>query len=167
MALQGQLPSSFGLLACVLLFSCSRMPDEVISSDELISKEKGRYYYNDVLYSGTLIEYDSLGNKVAEVALEKGVRNGVSKYWWPNGNLKREAGYLDGAYHGEVSEFYENGSPYAVFHYEQGHESGSQKVWKSDGRIKANYDVIDGRKYGLTGVKNCINVLEEDSLYLF
>ena len=70
-------------------------------------------------------------------------------------NKKFDDGYY---YEGDVKVWYPDGSLFQHFKYKKGHEDGAQKVWKSDGRIKANYVVRDGRRYGLTGVKNCINV---------
>jgi len=148
-------------LLALLLVSCNVAPAEISTGDPALTKEKGIVYYNDVAYSGMVLTYDESAQLVSEVQLEKGIQEGVSKFYWPNGTLKRMAHYHNGVYHGTVSMFYENGNAFAFFNYVNGQESGLQQMWKSDGRIKVNYEVINGRKYGLTGVKNCVNVLEE------
>ena len=45
-----------------------------------------------------------------------------------------------------------------VSNYKNGYEHGQQKIWYPDGRIKSNYIIKNGRRYGLLGIKNCINV---------
>ena len=47
--------------------------------------------------------------------------------------------------------------------YENGYEKGVQKIWWPDGRIKSNYIIKNNRRYGLLGVKNCVNV--SDSIF--
>lgn len=149
-------------LSLIFLVSCSGRPERITMSDENLIKKKGVYYFKDEPYSGILEEYDASKNLIGESELVDGKKNGVSKYYWPNRTLKFEANYKNGFYHGSVKRYFENGELLSWFNYDNGHESGKQQMWKSDGRIKVNYEVIDGRKYGLTGVKNCVNVLEED-----
>ena len=38
-----------------------------------------------------------------------------------------------------------------------GYEEGSQKAWWQNGVIRANYVVKNGRRYGLIGLKLCMN----------
>lgn len=92
----------------------------------------------------------------------EGKKVGVHMGWWPNGNKRFEYHYSEDMYHGKVREWYENGQLYKRFHYKDGHEEGFQQMWKPDGRIAANYEVRNGRKYGLTGVKNCTSVWEDE-----
>ena len=152
--------SSFLLL---FLVSCGvEMPSDPIPfTYEGVTKTKGIYYYQGEPFTGTFIEIISSGDTSIIEEYVDGKKNGTSKVWWPLGVLKFEAHYQDGLYQGQVSEWYVDGQPYSVFNYDKGYEAGKQIAWKSDGRIKANYEVINGRKYGLTGVKNCINVFEE------
>jgi antitoxin component YwqK of YwqJK toxin-antitoxin module len=139
------------------------MPERINSADKNLKKEKGVYNYNGSEYSGILEEYDTKGQLLSEIKLVNGKKEGLSKFYWPDGKLKCEANYQNGIYHGSVIRYFENGNLFSSFNYKDGQESGKQQMWKSDGRIKVNYEVINGRKYGLTGVKNCVNVLEEDS----
>jgi len=52
-----------------------------------------------------------------------------------------------------------------MLHYTAGHEDGVQQLYREDGSLYANYIVRDGRKYGLTGEKECANVLRQDTSY--
>ena len=150
------------LFLMIILASCSYQPTLVDINDPLLKKEKGNFYFDGELYSGTIQEKSANENLMSEMQIVEGKKQGISKKWWPNGNLKSESNFENGDYHGTVKQFYENGKPFSVFNYNHGHESGLQQMWKSDGRLKVNYEVINGRKYGLTGVKNCVNVFEEE-----
>lgn len=163
MALPERLRNNLFFIFFIFLISCSTMPEKINSSDKDLKKEEGVYTYNGYVYSGMLEEYDANGRLLSEVKLVDGKKEGLSKFYWPNGKLKCEANYQNGIYHGSVVRYFENGNLFSSFNYNHGQESGKQQMWKSDGRIKVNYEVINGRKYGLTGVKNCVNVLEEDS----
>jgi antitoxin component YwqK of YwqJK toxin-antitoxin module len=125
--------------------------------DPHLKKLKGVYYYDDSPFIGTLFELGSNGDTMQLMTLENGIRNGISKKWWPNGVLKMSANFENDLYEGRVEEWYENGLPYTAFHYKKGKEDGKQKGWEIDGDLKFNYEVIGNRKYGLTGVKHCKN----------
>lgn len=92
----------------------------------------------------------------------KGRKMGTHRGWWPNGNRRFEYEFRNGEHHGAMLEWYEDGRPYKEFHHIEGYEEGSQRMWWEDGRIRANYVVRNGRRYGLIGVKNCVNT--KDSL---
>ncbi len=82
--------------------------------------------------------------------------------FWEN-NLPRFDYYFEKNEHqGSFKEWYSNGKPYKYFHYSKGYESGSQKIWWENGIIKANYYVKNGRRFGLIGLKLCMN--PKDSL---
>lgn len=162
MVLPERLLNNLLFLTLLFLVSCSGIPEKVDMSDENLKKAKGIYYFKGKPYSGVMEEHDASKNLIGVSEFADGKKNGVSKYYWPNGTLKFEANYKNGFYHGSVKRYFENGKLLSWFNYDNGYESGRQQMWKSDGRIKVNYEVIDGRKYGLTGVKNCVNVLEED-----
>ncbi|HJY63931.1 MAG TPA: toxin-antitoxin system YwqK family antitoxin, partial [Ignavibacteria bacterium] len=56
----------------------------------------------------------------------------------------------------------ENGMLFNDFNYINGYEEGLQRAWYPDGSLQANYVVKNNRKYGLTGVKNCITANENN-----
>ena len=87
----------------------------------------------------------------------RGRKVGTHSGWWPNGNRSFEYGFHNGEHHGDMREWYEDGKPYRESHHRDGYEEGSQRMWWDDGRIRANYVVKNGRRYGLIGVKNCVN----------
>lgn len=146
----------------LVLLSCDELPVTIQHNDPLLTSEKGKIYYDGNLYSGVVEEKNEQGVLIVKDSIANGEKNGTCYKWWPNGNQKLIARFENGDYHGEVTNYYESGQTFSVFHYDHGYESGLQQMWKSDGRIEMNYEVINGRKYGLTGVKNCVNVFEDE-----
>ncbi len=142
-----------------LLLGCSDVDqfDVLKMGQEGLKKEKGIYHFNGQVYNGAVYDLFDTGDTSEHIMLMNGVKNGVCRKWWKNGNLRFRANYKEGLYQGKVEEWYEDGTPFTAFNYEKGQECGLQQAWKPDGNIKANYEVVGDRKYGLTGVKNCNN----------
>ena len=90
----------------------------------------------------------------------RGKKTGVHVGWWKNGQPKFEYHFSAGEHHGILREWYENGLPYKLFHYQNGYEEGPQQLWWENGSIRANYVVKKGRRYGLIGLKSCINPID-------
>ena len=86
-----------------------------------------------------------------------GKKEGLHRGWWPNGKLKFYFTVYNDKYEGEFKEWIDNGLLVKYFHYEDGNEMGSQRLWWGDGTVRANYVIKNGRKYGLLGLKTCIN----------
>lgn len=158
---------------------------QLIKSDQALKRQAGKWLYKGKAYSGWIIEKYPNGKtksktpyyQGSEHGLAKGwfpggqkwferpyilgKKNGVHKTWWPSGQIKHQADIKQDIYEGNVKEWYHDGRLYKDFNYKNGHEAGHQRAWKSDGRIRANYVVENGRRYGLTGVTNCRNVVEK------
>mgnify|MGYP003885137069 FL=1 len=162
---QERLRNSILLAISLFLIACESAPQyyTVLNTDSDLSKERGVYFYNQALFFGSIIQLSSSGDTLEVSEYEYGIKEGVSRKFWPNGLLKFQAHYKKGIYHGEVSQWYQNGMPFTQFNYNNGKESGQQRAWKPDGTYKANYQVRGDRKYGLTGIKNCSNVWEDIS----
>jgi len=95
---------------------------------------------------------------IAETRLyHLGKKTGKHTGFWENGKSKFEFYFLNGEHQGVAKEWYQNGNPYRLFHYDKGYEQGSQKMWWENGTIRANYEVRNGRRYGLIGLKLCMN----------
>lgn len=94
-----------------------------------------------------------------------GIKVGVLKTWWENGQLQALYRFKNGEYDGVCFEWNKMGIMTRKMHYTLGYESGEQRQWYDDGSVRSNYIVRDGRRYGLLGTKNCMNV--KDSLDRF
>ena len=74
--------------------------------------------------------------------------------------MKFEYYFTNGEHDGPLNEWYQGGQQYKEFHYKNGYEEGSEKMWWENGSIRANYVVKNGRRYGLIGLKLCMNPVD-------
>lgn len=129
------------------------------TSDETFAWEE--IPYTNGVISGTSFGYYNGKKRAYAREYVNGKKQGTHKMWYPSGQLKSEGHYETDFYQGNLKVWNEDGSPIMDFNYVDGQEVGQQKMWYADGRVKANYVVRNGRRYGLTGVKNCVNVFED------
>ena len=86
-----------------------------------------------------------------------GKKEGVHKGWWPDGKQKFIFELYNNEYNGEFKEWYASGLLAKQLHYKNGQKEGSQKLWWDNESVRANYVIKNGKKYGLIGLKLCIN----------
>ena len=151
------------------------------SADKGFALHQDTLFYNDIKYSGFVYTLYNAKDTMQIAGFLNGVEEGVQKKWylnkqiaserfyragkkigkhlgyWENGQPQFEFYFENGEYHGIAKEWYQNGQAYRSFHYEHGYEQGSQKMWWENGIIRANYVVKNGRRYGLIGLKICMN----------
>ncbi len=94
---------------------------------------------------------------------KSGKKIGQYLSYYMSGEKAFEYNFKNGEYHGKRYEWRKDGSLLRESNYENGYEKGSQKIWWADGRIKSNYIIKNNRRYGLLGIKNCVNV--SDSVF--
>jgi antitoxin component YwqK of YwqJK toxin-antitoxin module len=86
-----------------------------------------------------------------------GKKEGTHEGWWPDGKPKYYFTVDNDEYNGEFKEWYSSGLLAKQFHYVKGREEGSERLWWDNGTVRANYVVKNGKKYGLIGLKLCLN----------
>ena len=150
-------------------------------SDNNFSKHQDTVYYKDQFFTGFRFSLypnrdtallQSYFNGVEEGTQKKwypnrrvqeerfyinGKKEGTHKGWWPDGKEKIYFTTYDDNYEGEFKEWYSSGLLCKYFHYKNGQEEGSQRLWWDNGSVRANYVIREGKKYGLLGLKTCIN----------
>lgn len=89
---------------------------------------------------------------------KRGLKEGKYIGFFRNGNKSFEYNFRNGEYDGEYKVWRADKMLLRVSNYKNGYEHGQQKIWYPDGRIKSNYIIKNGRRYGLLGIKNCVNV---------
>lgn len=145
------------VLCCMGCFSSDKSLQEINTENVTLNEIKGILYANKKPLTGVLYQLSEEGDTIFTAVYENGVKNGIHKAWWPNGQLKFIYHFRVGEFHGNAKEWNKKGLLVKDFNYRDGHESGPQKLWYKNGKIKANYEVINGRRYGLFGEKGCIN----------
>ena len=151
------------------------------SADKGFTLHQDTLFHNDTKYSGWVYTLYNAKDTMQVAGFLNGLEEGIQKKWypnkqiasirdyragkkigkhigyWENGQTQFEFYFEDGEYHGIAKEWYQNGQAYRTLHYEHGFEQGSQKMWWENGIIRANYVVKNGRRYGLVGLKLCMN----------
>ena len=151
------------------------------ANDSLFKVQQDTVYYAEKYFTGCRYETFENGDTAAlncyfngvEESIQKkwhpnsflaeerfyinGKKEGVQKGWWPNGQPKFYYTALDNEYNGEFKEWYQSGLLAKQFHYSKGQEEGSQRLWWDNNAVRANYVIKNGKKYGLIGLKICVN----------
>ncbi len=76
-------------------------------------------------------------------------QNGIIKYKYPNGRIKKEVSYIDNILDGTSYEYYENKYLKAEINYSQGVLNGWQREYYASGLLKHEYFVSFGIRNGL------------------
>ena len=151
------------------------------ATDNNFSKHQDTVYYNNQFFTGYRFSLYPNGDTAILQSYFNGVEEGTQRKWYPNRQLQEERFYINGkkeglhkgwwpdrkekffftAYNdkneGEFKEWYASGLLQKYFHYTNGQEEGSQRLWWDNGSVRANYVIREGKKYGLIGLKTCIN----------
>jgi len=85
------------------------------------------------------------GKPESVIPLDNGVREGVAKFYFPNGNLKEERNYLAGKVEGEVKRFYENGKTKELFSILKGKRDGATTTFDSLGNYLSDVTYTNGK----------------------
>ncbi len=183
-----QLATKFFLIV-FLLSSCAKEKHQWIPyNKEELDLSKRYVQLNGKVYSGYVFKLHPSQTDTSSISFySKGLKDGVWKKFYNTGKIKEirhfkngkkigqylgfyvsgeiafEYNFKDGEYHGKRYEWKKDGGLLRESNYENGYEQGSQKIWWPDGKIKSNYIIKNNRRYGLLGVKNCVNV--SDSIF--
>ncbi|CAM1370403.1 conserved hypothetical protein [Tenacibaculum xiamenense] len=153
----------FSLINGVLFFQNEEFSGKLSSYDPVNYTSILSEYCNGRKNGSEIKKYEN--EELAEERFYKeGVKVGIHKGWWKNGNKKFEYHFnTSGEYDGEVKDWYKNGQMFKFFNYSNGREEGAQKMWQPDGKIRANFVTKNGERYGVIGLKKCysLNVKDE------
>ena len=151
------------------------------STDKDFLNRQDTVYYKDQFFTGLRFTLYPSGDTAVLQSYFNGVEEGTQKKWYPNRQLQEERFYINGKkegthkgwwpdgkeeflfsvysneYEGAFKEWYSSGLLCKYFHYKNGQEEGSQRLWWDNGTVRANYVIREGKKYGLIGLKTCVN----------
>jgi antitoxin component YwqK of YwqJK toxin-antitoxin module len=100
--------------------------DDIEYSQDLIA------LFNGMPVTGTVVAFDSHGRKESSDEYRRGIRHGVSREYYPNGNVSEEHHYRMGVHEGPIIEYYENGRMKSEEIRHLG-EVSSHRSWSPDG----------------------------------
>ncbi|WP_371677981.1 toxin-antitoxin system YwqK family antitoxin [Streptomyces sp. NBC_01276] len=94
-----------------------------------------RVLYLDELFTGEVAEYQDGQLVCLDVYLD-GIRNGLSRMWYPDGTLKLEGNVLNGVAVGEFREWHPNGILKSrKFFDDDIYSLKEETVWDEEGRL--------------------------------
>jgi len=129
--------------------------------DSIPSQKLKEFNYVDGLKHGLCKKWYANGQLNYEAFYKNGRKEGLTKVWYKNGQLQRECVYRKGVEHGKIKIWYPTGELQKELNYHLGLEQGLQKAWRKNGKLYANYEAINGRFFGLRGSNMCYQVSKE------
>ncbi|TGM03170.1 hypothetical protein EHQ76_10145 [Leptospira barantonii] len=105
---------------------------------------------------GEFISKNREGFVLEKRFFKKGLKEGIHRSWFPNGNNRMYSEFRSGKYINDRWEWHDNNKPYL---YEKFDENGKlivAKKWNRHGQIYMNTVIaVDGSSIGLPGSKIC------------
>jgi antitoxin component YwqK of YwqJK toxin-antitoxin module len=88
----------------------------------VMDKVSGLWHYDveRVPFSGRASEVFPDGSPRGEADFFKGKKDGMERFWWPNGKLKENGQWFDGRAHGVFQKWNEEGNLIEVIRYKNG-----------------------------------------------
>lgn len=177
--------------ADVSVFSAEIPAHEVPYVELSIDKKQGIWSLDNEPFSGHAIQLYPNGEVEANISFYRGKKQGISKTYYLDGNLRgitpyhknlvhgevknwfgteghpllAVRNYYMGKPHGEYKKWYKSGQIFKSMNYEMGKELGMQKAFNENGSLYANYEVRNGRSYGLKRSMLCFELEDEKIKY--
>ena len=105
--------------------------------------EEDLLYYCKSLFSGTFkSENDGV---LEEDQYQRGLRHGIQKTFFRNGNLKQATMYTNGLKNGRSIEYYSCGAKKTNASYTEGLLGGTLEEWDSSGVLKSRRTYFKGK----------------------
>ena len=109
-------------------------------------------YYSTVSKNLELLKLETFhpNGHVARLELfSSGVKNGVHKEFFNNGNIKIDGQYINGDKSGLWIEYFREGGTMRMFYAKENRKDGSISEWYKNGEKKLHGKYFQGRKQGL------------------
>ncbi len=102
--------------------------------------------YRNNKKNGTWVQYDTKGSKrILQTELRDGIKNGLQIEWYPSGQKKIEANFVDDKFDGLRTEYFENGKKKLETEYRRGQKNGKESQYKESGEPIFVREFRDGR----------------------
>lgn len=116
------------------------------------------------LFDGPTWAWDDEGHFLAEIVYDRGVLEGMSRYYHPSGMLWKQSPYYKGVLHGEEAIYCETGDLLQTVQYEMGEKQGAAyRYWDYQTLASEEHFVKDHLMKGVyyTQSGNIISQIEE------
>ncbi len=96
------------------------------------------------LFEGICYVWDEQGNLQAEIPYVKGVLDGISTYYHPNGKVAKSVPFTNDQIHGTYNAFSPEGNLLMISEYNRGVLEGPSLLYRTDGQISAEEMFCEG-----------------------
>ena len=108
------------------------------------------WYYKDGKHANGISKgWWPNGNLKHTKTWKDGISNGLSIFWFKTGQKKYEETFKDGIFDGERTYWYENGEKWFEESYKDGERDGLQIEWYENGQKKYEETYKSGKRIGL------------------
>jgi antitoxin component YwqK of YwqJK toxin-antitoxin module len=98
----------------------------------------------DWVFDSVSYVWDEKGHLVAQIPYEKGMLEGTSIYYYPNGQISREISFVRNNMEGDVTEFGEDGTLKSKAQYKAGLRHGESRGVFRDGQLAWSEEYANG-----------------------
>ena len=117
--------------------------------DTEVKFDKGRFYYDDKLFTGIGITMWNEKQLKTEISFKNGRIDGVKRSYHENGNLESQMFWKEGKGHGEIKVYSQSGQLLEEGAYKNGQMDGIWKEYFESGKLKAEMSYTDGKLDGV------------------
>ena len=142
-------------LLFLILFSCFEPELIVNNNDQLLKKDRGIIYYDNVPLSGIVNSKYPDNKPKSKQTYKSGKPNGLYTEWYPNGQIRYRKDFKDGLQEGEQKEWYWDGALARIMKFQAGKQQGDQIGWNENGDLRFKYTYLNGKRYGFMGSVLC------------
>jgi len=142
-------------LLSLILFGCFESELIVNNNDQLLQKDRGIIYYDNVPLSGIVNSQYPHNKTKSKQTYKSGKLNGPYTEWYPNGKIRYSKNFKDGLQEGEQREWYWDGALARIMKFQAGKQQGDQIGWKENGDLRFKYTYVNGKRYGFMGSTLC------------
>ena len=142
-------------LLSLILFGCFESELIVNNNDQLLQKDQGIIYYDNIPLSGIVNSQYPDNKTKSKKTYKSGKLNGPYTEWYPNGKIRYTKNFKDGLQEGEQREWYWDGTIARIMKFQAGKQQGDQIGWKENGDLRFKYTYVNGKRYGIMGSKLC------------
>jgi len=165
-----------------------KVMDTTLMKDNELEKQVvgGKRLLNGVLYTGFSVKYHDNKKLSEKIYYEEGKKEGVAKYWFDDGSLKKFKTFDNNTLNGESISYFKNGQKSKLKNYKnnklhgvqktwyrsgklfkrqnhkEGREDGMQESWMENGKKFINYEARNGRIFGLKRTNLCFGLKNEE-----
>ena len=124
-----------------------------VEAQELVLERRadGLWYRSEgkMAYSGQVRRKHFDGTRVSEINYLRGKLHGLSRFWYPNGNIRSTFSYNTGVLDGNSTYYYRNGNIQNLTSYRQGVKHGLAIDWWPEGKKSFVESYVNGFPEGV------------------